>query len=119
MAEDQLEEEEEAEVTEEEELTDEEFAEEDDGDFDLPGEETDGDSGGSGVDPILAALASFILPGAGQILNGETLKGIILLALTIFSGILMMAFIGFLTTPLIVLYAVYDAYKTAEANQEA
>lgn len=68
--------------------------------------------------PGLAALASVIWTGAGQIYNGELGKGIALMALMFVSVIFMFFIIGFLTTPLIWLYSVYDAYRTAERINE-
>lgn len=62
----------------------------------------------------LAAVLSLILPGLGQIYNGQILKGIILIIIDAINGALMFVLIGFITWPITVLYAVYDAYKTAE-----
>ncbi|MGH3087878.1 MAG: DUF5683 domain-containing protein [Rubrobacteraceae bacterium] len=62
----------------------------------------------------LAAVLSLILPGVGQIYNGQILKGIILIIIDAINGALMFVLIGFITWPITVLYAVYDAYKTAE-----
>ncbi len=62
----------------------------------------------------LAAVLSLILPGVGQIYNGQILKGIILIIIDAINGALMLVLIGFITWPITVLYAVYDAYKTAE-----
>ncbi|MBA2693708.1 MAG: hypothetical protein H0U65_14655 [Rubrobacter sp.] len=62
----------------------------------------------------LAAVLSLILPGVGQIYNGQILKGIILIIIDAINGALMFVLIGFITWPITVLYAVYDAYKTAD-----
>jgi TM2 domain-containing membrane protein YozV len=62
----------------------------------------------------LAAVLSLVLPGLGQIYNGQILKGIILIIIDAINGALMFVLIGFITWPITVLYAVYDAYKTAE-----
>lgn len=62
----------------------------------------------------LAAVLSLILPGLGQIYNGQILKGIILIIIDAINGALMFVLIGFITWPITVLYAVYDAYKTAD-----
>jgi len=57
------------------------------------------------------ALISLIVPGLGQIVKGEIFKGIgIMLALFI-SGVLSIILIGFITTPLIYFWQVYDAYN--------
>lgn len=68
----------------------------------------------------LAAVLSFIIPGLGQIYNGEIGKGI---AIIIGSVILWMFF--WLLIPLLILliiyiWSIYDAYKTAQnINQQA
>lgn len=61
----------------------------------------------------LAALLSFLIIGLGQIYIGLTKKGIILFVLAIVSGILMMVFIGYIIWLLIWIYAIYDAYNSA------
>lgn len=62
----------------------------------------------------LAAVLSFFIPGLGQIYNGQILKGIILIIIDAINGALMFVLIGFITWPITVLYAIYDAYMTAE-----
>ncbi|UZE92655.1 MAG: zinc ribbon domain-containing protein [Methanosarcinales archaeon] len=64
--------------------------------------------------PGLAALASFLWCGAGQVYNGQILKGIILLIAYVISIVLIIIGIGLITTPLLWIYGIYDAYKTAE-----
>jgi len=64
--------------------------------------------------PGLAALASFIWCGAGQVYNGQILKGIVLLIAYVISILLIFVLIGLITTPLLWIYGIYDAYKTAE-----
>ncbi len=73
------------------------------------------------ANPIVAAVASFIIPGIGQIYVGETQKGIIFLVIAI-----ILFALGYLITDLTVaivlsiisliyrLYAAYDAYQTAK-----
>ncbi|AHY47645.1 TM2 domain [Rubrobacter radiotolerans] len=61
----------------------------------------------------LAAILSLIIPGVGQIYNGDTQKGIILLLIGLAAGITTSIIIGFIVYPLVVLYAVYDAFVTA------
>lgn len=57
------------------------------------------------------ALISLIVPGLGQIIKGEIFKGLgIMLALFI-SSVLSVILIGFITTPLIFFWQVYDAYN--------
>lgn len=38
-----------------------------------------------GIDPILAAIASFFIPGLGQLLAGQVPKGIVILVVSIFT----------------------------------
>lgn len=64
--------------------------------------------------PGLAALASFVVPGAGQIYNGRLVKGFALAFGAILSIPLMLFVVGLFTYAAIWIYAVYDAYTTAE-----
>jgi len=61
-------------------------------------------------EPALAA----VLIGAGQMYNGEVRKGFLLLFGAVISWFLMFVVIGFFTYFMILIYSVYDAYKTAE-----
>ncbi|MGI9862525.1 DUF5683 domain-containing protein [Moorella naiadis] len=64
--------------------------------------------------PGVAAVLSFFIPGLGQIYNGELKKGFLLLAAAAVSVLLTAVAIGFLTDIIIWVYAIYDAYKTAD-----
>jgi TM2 domain-containing membrane protein YozV len=64
--------------------------------------------------PGLAAVLSFFWTGLGQIYNGQIAKGIGLMVIYVFSWILMFVLIGFITTPLLWIYGMWDAYKSAE-----
>lgn len=71
--------------------------------------------------PGAAAVLSFFWAGLGQIYNGEIGKGIVFMLLYLVSAFLMFAVIGFLTTPILWIFGMVDAYKTAEkinATQE-
>ena len=68
--------------------------------------------------PGLAALASAVWVGAGQIYNGEIGRGIALMALMFVSSLSVFIGIGLVTTPLIWVYAVYDAYRTAKTTDQ-
>ena len=68
-----------------------------------------------GRNPGLAALASFVVPGAGQVYNGDLGKGFALAFGAIVSIPLMVFVVGFLTYAVVWIYAVYDAYTTAES----
>lgn len=70
--------------------------------------------------PILAAFLSFLLPGLGQIYVGKILFGIglIVLAFIVSSIATLITLYGGVIIYIIVwLYAIYDAYTTAQASQ--
>jgi len=64
--------------------------------------------------PGLAAVFSFFYMGLGQIYNGQLYKGIAFLIAYSISWLLMFLLIGLLTTPILWIYGIYDAYKSAE-----
>ena len=64
--------------------------------------------------PGLAAVFSFFYMGLGQIYNGQIYKGIAFLIAYSISWLMMILLIGFLTTPILWFYGIYDAYKSAE-----
>jgi TM2 domain-containing membrane protein YozV len=64
--------------------------------------------------PGIAAVASFFWGGLGQIYNGQIAKGIGLMLLQAINVLLMFVLIGFLTYFITWVYAIYDAYNTAE-----
>ena len=59
-------------------------------------------------------MLSFFYTGLGQIYNGQIGKGILLLIIYGASWLAMAVLIGFITTPILWIYGMYDAYKTAE-----
>lgn len=66
-------------------------------------------------DSGIAALLSFFLPGAGQLYNGQTGKGVGFLLVTVFVNVpLMFLWIGFATQLVTWLWAMIDAYVSAE-----
>ncbi|MEW6771832.1 MAG: hypothetical protein AB1330_10665 [Bacillota bacterium] len=64
--------------------------------------------------PGLAAVLSFFFAGLGQIYNGQIGKGIGLIIAELISGLLCTVIVGFLLLPVVWIYAIYNAYKTAE-----
>lgn len=64
--------------------------------------------------PGLAAVASFFFSGLGQIYNGQLGKGLILIVVQAVNVALMFVLVGFLTYPIVWIYGIWDAYKTAE-----
>ncbi|WP_255192601.1 hypothetical protein [Natronobeatus ordinarius] len=77
-------------------------------------------TGSDDVNEILAAVLSFIIPGIGQIYNGQTTRGAAflggLVVFWIFTFIMMFLLVGFLMmffAPLIHIAAAADAYIQA------
>jgi len=68
--------------------------------------------------PGLAAVASFFFAGLGQIYNGEITKGFLLMAIQVVNVLLMIVLIGFVLYPIVWVYGIWDAYKTAEKYNE-
>ncbi|TWI59913.1 hypothetical protein [Halalkalibacter nanhaiisediminis] len=62
----------------------------------------------------LAAVLSFFITGLGQIYNGQFLKGIMFIIAYAISWLLIYVLIGFITTPIIWLWGMIDAYRSAE-----
>lgn len=66
-------------------------------------------------DSGIAALLSFFVPGAGQLYNGQIGKGAAFLLVTIFVNVpLMFVWVGFVTQLATWLWAMIDAYVSAE-----
>ena len=68
--------------------------------------------------PIIAAVLSLIVAGLGQIYNGQIIKGVLFIIAQIINGALLYVVIGFVTMPLVGLWAVIDAYLVAKRNNE-
>jgi len=64
--------------------------------------------------PGLAAVLSVLLIGLGQFYNGQIGKGFLFLALGAISAFLTTFVIGFITTPILYIWSIIDAYKTAK-----
>ncbi|MCE5295900.1 MAG: DUF5683 domain-containing protein [Euryarchaeota archaeon] len=68
----------------------------------------------------LAAVLSFLIPGLGQIYNGQIGKGLIMIIAAIVCGVLMLLLIGIVLYLILWVWGIYDAYNTAKKiNQEA
>ena len=65
--------------------------------------------------PGLAAVLSFFFMGLGQFYNGQFAKGFLFMILYGISWGLMFVVIGFITTPILWIWGIVDAYKQAEA----
>lgn len=64
-------------------------------------------------DAGIAAVAAFVVPGLGQIYNGEIAKGIILGIITI---ILAITGVGLIIAVPLWIWLIYDAYNTADTS---
>ena len=64
--------------------------------------------------PGLAAVLSFFWCGLGQIYNGQIGKGIAMLVIYAISWWMMWLIIGLITTPILWIWGMVDAYRTAE-----
>jgi TM2 domain-containing membrane protein YozV len=64
--------------------------------------------------PGMAAVLSFFWMGLGQIYNGQVAKGIFFMVCYAISFILMFVIIGFITTPILFIWGIVDAYRSAE-----
>src|SRR6266446_9571509 len=63
--------------------------------------------------PGLAAVLSFFICGLGQIYNGQIFKGISMIIAYGISVLLIFAIIGLITTPILWIWGMVDAYRTA------
>jgi TM2 domain-containing membrane protein YozV len=64
--------------------------------------------------PGVAAVLSFFICGLGQIYNGQILKGLIMMACYFIAWLLVYVLIGFIIVPVLWIWGMYDAYRTAE-----
>ena len=69
--------------------------------------------------PGVAAVLSFFFCGLGQIYNGQIMKGVIMLCAYAISWSLTTVLIGYVTTPILWIWGMYDAYKKAEKINKA
>ncbi|RKD76214.1 MULTISPECIES: DUF5683 domain-containing protein [Sinobaca] len=68
--------------------------------------------------PGLAAVLSFLIPGLGQIYNGQIFKGLIIIAIQAVNILLMAILIGYVTYFIFWVYAIYDAYRRADKDNK-
>ena len=54
----------------------------------------------------LAAVLSFLIPGLGQIYNGQIVKGLIIVVVQAINVALMHVLIGFVFYPIVLVYAI-------------
>jgi TM2 domain-containing membrane protein YozV len=63
--------------------------------------------------PAASLLASLLIPGLGTIINGETGKGVLILAAYVVAWLLVLAVIGIIIVPAVWIYGLYDAFQGA------
>lgn len=63
--------------------------------------------------PGLALVASFFIPGLGSLIIGRVGMGILIFSLFVISWFLLFVVIGFITLPLVWIWAMYDGYHGA------
>ncbi len=68
--------------------------------------------------PGVAAVLSFFFMGLGQIYNGQIGKGLIFMILYAISVALMFVIVGFVTTPILWIWGILDANKSAKKINE-
>lgn len=66
----------------------------------------------------VAVLLSLLIVGLGHFYLGLPKKGALLLIITVICWVLIAVFIGFVLYPLVLIYGVYDVYKSAVAISE-
>lgn len=67
----------------------------------------------------LAAILSFLIPGLGQIYNGEIMKGVLFIVLALVFAVLIFFLIGIPLYFILWIYGIYDAYQGAERHNRA
>ena len=65
-------------------------------------------------EPILSLILSFFIPGLGQIYNGQTERGIILIIAAFVSAFLILFLIGIALYLAVWLFSMYDAFISAK-----
>ncbi len=63
----------------------------------------------------LAAVLSFFVTGAGQIYNGQIVKGILLFVIQVVNWVLCAIGVGVILLIIVWIYGIYDAYNTARS----
>ena len=64
--------------------------------------------------PAVAAILSFFLMGLGQAYNGQIAKAVVFLILYAISIFLTFFIIGFVTTPILWIWSMVDAYRSSQ-----
>jgi hypothetical protein len=69
------------------------------------------------VNPMLAVVISFFLPGIGSVYAGKTMMGIVIfvVALILFASVYFLGAIAYILYIIVWIYGMYDAYTTAKS----
>ena len=70
------------------------------------------------IPPIVAAILSFLVVGLGQMINGQLVKGIIMLVLKILIAYATGGMIGYLASFIFGILAALDAFKCSKKLEE-
>ena len=62
----------------------------------------------------VAAVLSAVWSGLGQIYNGQIVKGLAFMAFQVVNVLLLFVLVGFITGPIVWIWAIYDAYTVAD-----
>ena len=68
--------------------------------------------------PATAAILSFLFIGLGQAYNGEIAKAVFFVILYVISIFLTFFMIGFVTTPILWLWSMVDAYRSSQKTKQ-
>jgi len=68
------------------------------------------------VNPMLAVVLSFFLPGIGSVYAGKTIMGIVIfiVAVLLFASVYFLGAIAYILYIIVWIYGMYDAYTTAK-----
>ncbi|EKQ54792.1 MAG: hypothetical protein B655_0601 [Methanobacterium sp. Maddingley MBC34] len=69
------------------------------------------------VNPMLAVVISFFLPGIGSVYAGKTMMGVVIfvVALILFASVYFLGAIAYVLYIIVWIYGMYDAYTTAKS----
>lgn len=69
------------------------------------------------VNPMLAVVISFFLPGIGSVYAGKTMMGIVIfiVAVILFASVYFLGAIAYVLYIIVWIYGMYDAYTTAKS----
>lgn len=63
--------------------------------------------------PGIPAVLSFLVPGLGQVFNGDIAKGVGIVVAQVVNFLLLGVLVGFLTGPAVWVWSIIDAHRSA------